>query len=131
MLIEEINRERIAQGLKITEFAKRAGMSRDHLSKVLNGKNRPSADMVEQLAAALGRGVRLAKVDGLAGECHDLIDRMPDSALLELSETLPATLSLHPEIAKLPVLEPAAAVCLPVIKGAEYVQSFGIDDDGF
>ncbi len=41
-------------GLTVTEFAKRLGVTRVALSRVLNGKAAISADMAVRLAAALG-----------------------------------------------------------------------------
>ena len=42
------------KGLTVTEFAKRLGVTRVALSRVLNGKAAISADMAVRLAAALG-----------------------------------------------------------------------------
>ncbi len=42
------------KGLTVTEFAKRLGVTRVALSRVLNGKAAISADMALRLAAALG-----------------------------------------------------------------------------
>jgi antitoxin HigA-1 len=44
------------KGLTVTEFAKRLGVTRVALSRVLNGKAAISADMAVRLAAALGAG---------------------------------------------------------------------------
>ena len=41
-------------GITVTEFAKRLGVTRVALSRVLNGKAAISADMAVRLAAALG-----------------------------------------------------------------------------
>ena len=41
-------------GITVTEFAKRLGITRVALSRVLNGKAAVSADMAVRLAAALG-----------------------------------------------------------------------------
>ena len=41
-------------GMTVTEFAKRLGVTRVALSRVLNGKAAVSADMAVRLAAALG-----------------------------------------------------------------------------
>ncbi len=41
-------------GITVTEFAKRLGVTRVALSRVLNGKAGISADMAVRLAAALG-----------------------------------------------------------------------------
>lgn len=41
-------------GITVTEFAKRLGVTRVALSRVLNGKAGVSADMAVRLAAALG-----------------------------------------------------------------------------
>jgi antitoxin HigA-1 len=43
-------------GITVTEFAKRLGVTRVALSRVLNGKAAISADMAVRLAAALGGG---------------------------------------------------------------------------
>mgnify|MGYP001576799958 CR=1 FL=1 len=43
-----------AGGLTVTEFAKRLGVSRVALSRVINGRAAVSADMALRLAAALG-----------------------------------------------------------------------------
>ncbi len=43
-------------GTTVTEFAKRLGVTRAALSRVLNGKAAISADMAVRLAAALGGG---------------------------------------------------------------------------
>ena len=42
------------KGLTVTDFAKRLGVTRVALSRVLNGKAAISADMAVRLAAALG-----------------------------------------------------------------------------
>lgn len=44
----------ISTGITVTEFAKRLGVTRVALSRVLNGKAGISADMAVRLAAALG-----------------------------------------------------------------------------
>jgi addiction module HigA family antidote len=43
-----------ADGISVTEFAKRLGVSRVALSRVANGRAAISADMALRLAAALG-----------------------------------------------------------------------------
>jgi len=43
-----------ATGISVTDFAKRIGVTRVALSRVLNGKSGISADMAVRLAAALG-----------------------------------------------------------------------------
>lgn len=43
-----------AGGLSVTEFAKKLGVSRVALSRVINGRAAVSADMALRLAAALG-----------------------------------------------------------------------------
>ncbi|MSQ60465.1 MAG: addiction module antidote protein, HigA family [Betaproteobacteria bacterium] len=45
-------------GTTVTEFAKRLGVTRAALSRVLNGKAAMSADMAVRLAAALGGGAQ-------------------------------------------------------------------------
>ena len=41
-------------GITVTDFARRIGVTRVTLSKVLNGRNGVSADMAVRLAAAIG-----------------------------------------------------------------------------
>lgn len=52
--IATVEREMTLQGINMSDLARRAGVARPYLHRILNGEQQPSLEWAEKVATALG-----------------------------------------------------------------------------
>ena len=63
-IVQQLRELRVAAGLTQEQLAARAGVSQGSISRSESGVTKPTLDLVCQLAAALGVGLKLEKLEG-------------------------------------------------------------------
>ncbi len=108
MIGEQIRHLRLKKGLNLTQFARRAGMSKSMISQIELGKTNPSVETVRQLAAVLQVPVFTLFLEG--HDSHDMLVKKDKRIKIKVPDSDAVREILTPDLSRNMVL---LLACLP------------------